>query len=137
MKPFAKLPLAERALIVNEAASRLGLVPLIVEKDFWVCWTLARIFEVEAVAPHVIFKGGTSLSKVFGAIQRFSQGTEITNADFMTATGGSFVNTGSACGLGMLRRHRPGRVSASTWLRAGGTRRRAIGQRASQARAGA
>jgi Nucleotidyl transferase AbiEii toxin, Type IV TA system len=77
MKRFAKLPFAERALIVNEAAGRLGLVPLIVEKDFWVCWTLARIFEVEAVAPHVIFKGGTSLSKVFGAIQRFSEDIDL------------------------------------------------------------
>jgi Nucleotidyl transferase AbiEii toxin, Type IV TA system len=77
MKPFATLPAAERALIINEAAGRLGLVPLIVEKDFWVCWTLARIFEVEAVAAHVVFKGGTSLSKVFGAIQRFSEDIDL------------------------------------------------------------
>ena len=77
MKPFATLPPAERALILNEAAGQLGLVPLIVEKDFWVCWTLARIFEVEAVAPHVVFKGGTSLSKVFGAIQRFSEDIDL------------------------------------------------------------
>lgn len=77
MKPFATLPPAERALIINEAAGRLGLVPLIVEKDFWVSWTLARIFEVEAVAGHVVFKGGTSLSKVFGAIQRFSEDIDL------------------------------------------------------------
>jgi hypothetical protein len=77
MIPFATLPPAERALIVNEAAGRLGLVPLIVEKDFWVCWTLGRIFEVEAVTPHVVFKGGTSLSKVFGAIQRFSEDIDL------------------------------------------------------------
>lgn len=48
MNAFAALPPAERALIVNEATGRLGLVPLIVEKDFWVCWTLARTFEVAA-----------------------------------------------------------------------------------------
>lgn len=77
MKPFANLPSAERLLIINEAAGRLGLVPLIVEKDFWVCWTLARIFELEAVAPHIVFKGGTSLSKVFGAIQRFSEDIDL------------------------------------------------------------
>lgn len=77
MTPFSTLPTAERALVVNEAAGRLGLVPLIVEKDFWVCWTLARIFESEAVAPHVVFKGGTSLSKVFGAIQRFSEDIDL------------------------------------------------------------
>ena len=77
MGPFAKLPPAERALVVNEVAGRLGLAPLIVEKDFWVCWTLARIFEVEVVAPHVVFKGGTSLSKVFGAIERFSEDIDL------------------------------------------------------------
>ena len=77
MKPFAILPTAEQALIINEAAARLGLVPLIVEKDFWVCWTLARLFEADAVAPHVVFKGGTSLSKVFDAIQRFSEDIDL------------------------------------------------------------
>ena len=77
MNPFANLPPAERALIVIEAAGRMGLAPLIVEKDFWVCWALGRIFEVEAVAPHVVFKGGTSLSKVFGAIQRFSEDIDL------------------------------------------------------------
>jgi hypothetical protein len=77
MTPFSSLPPVERALVINEAAGRLGLVPLIVEKDFWVCWTLGRIFEVEAVAPHVVFKGGTSLSKVFGAIQRFSEDIDL------------------------------------------------------------
>jgi hypothetical protein len=77
MTPFASLPPAERALVINEAAGRLGLAPLIVEKDFWVCWTLARIFEADAVAPHVVFKGGTSLSKVFGAIQRFSEDIDL------------------------------------------------------------
>lgn len=77
MTPFSNLPPAERALVINEAAGRLGLAPLIVEKDFWVCWTLARIFEVEAVASHVVFKGGTSLSKVFAAIQRFSEDIDL------------------------------------------------------------
>lgn len=77
MTPFSNLSPAERALVVNEAAGRLGLAPLIVEKDFWVCWTLGHIFEIEAVAPHVVFKGGTSLSKVFGAIQRFSEDIDL------------------------------------------------------------
>jgi hypothetical protein len=77
MMPFSTLPPDERALLVSEAAGRLGLAPLVVEKDFWVCWMLGRIFEVEAVAPHVVFKGGTSLSKVFGAIQRFSEDIDL------------------------------------------------------------
>jgi Nucleotidyl transferase AbiEii toxin, Type IV TA system len=77
MTPFSTLPIDERALLINEAASRLGLAPLVVEKDFWVCWMLGCVFEVEAVAPHVVFKGGTSLSKVFGAIQRFSEDIDL------------------------------------------------------------
>lgn len=77
MPRFATLPRAERALVINEVAGRLGLVPVIVEKDFWVCWALARIFETAEVAPHVVFKGGTSLAKVFGAIQRFSEDIDL------------------------------------------------------------
>ena len=77
MRQFANLAPVERALVINEVAARLGLAPVIVEKDFWVCWTLARIFEVEALAPHVVFKGGTSLSKVFGAIERFSEDIDL------------------------------------------------------------
>ena len=77
MQQFANLPRTERALLISTAAARLGLAPIIVEKDFWVCWSLARLFEVDAVAPHVVFKGGTSLSKVFGAIQRFSEDIDL------------------------------------------------------------
>jgi Nucleotidyl transferase AbiEii toxin, Type IV TA system len=77
MPRFATLPRVERALVINEVAGRLGVVPVIVEKDFWVCWALARIFETAEVAPHVVFKGGTSLAKVFGAIQRFSEDIDL------------------------------------------------------------
>jgi hypothetical protein len=77
MSLFAGLQSSEQALILNESAGRLGLAPMILEKDFWVCWMLARIFEVEALAPHVVFKGGTSLAKVFGAIQRFSEDIDL------------------------------------------------------------
>ncbi|MCU0646943.1 MAG: nucleotidyl transferase AbiEii/AbiGii toxin family protein [Gemmatimonadaceae bacterium] len=77
MTAFATLPPNERALVLTEAAGRLGLLPVIVEKDFWVCWILARLFEITAIAPHVVFKGGTSLSKVFGAIDRFSEDIDL------------------------------------------------------------
>ena len=77
MAGFATLPAPERALILNEVAGRLGVVPVIVEKDFWVCWALGHIFQAPAVAPHVVFKGGTSLAKVFGAIQRFSEDIDL------------------------------------------------------------
>jgi predicted nucleotidyltransferase component of viral defense system len=46
---------------------------VIVEKDFWVCWTLKELFRLPAIGEHLIFKGGTSLSKVFKVIERFAE----------------------------------------------------------------
>ena len=77
MAGFATLASPERALIVNEVAGRIGVVPVIVEKDFWVCWALSRLFAAPEVAPHIIFKGGTALSKVHAAIQRFSEDIDL------------------------------------------------------------
>jgi hypothetical protein len=53
-----------------------GISPEIVEKDFWVCWTLRQLFELQDI-PHLIFKGGTSLSKAFGIIKRFSEDIDL------------------------------------------------------------
>lgn len=50
--------------------------PAIVEKDFWVCWTLGQIFTAESLTGP-LFKGGTSLSKVYGIIERFSEDVDI------------------------------------------------------------
>lgn len=60
-----------------EKASEQVRHAAIVEKDFWVCWTLRRIFEFLQFRPHLIFKGGTSLSKVFRAIERFSEDVDL------------------------------------------------------------
>ena len=50
-----------------------------VEKDFWVCWTLDALFNgMDAGIPRLLFKGGTSLSKAFGLIPRFSEDIDIT-----------------------------------------------------------
>src|SRR5262249_17860041 len=51
--------------------------PVIVEKDYWVCWTLGRIFGLSDLAEAIVFKGGTSLSKVFHAIGRFSEDIDL------------------------------------------------------------
>ena len=77
MAGFATLPQAERRIVIDELAGRLGVAPVIVEKDFWVCWALGRIFSTPQVAPHVVFKGGTSLSKAYGVIQRFSEDIDL------------------------------------------------------------
>src|SRR5271163_2822008 len=48
-----------------------------VEKDFWVSWTLAVLFAHPEFASQLVFKGGTSLSKVFGVIERFSEDIDL------------------------------------------------------------
>jgi hypothetical protein len=66
-----------RAELFDETADRMGISGAIVEKDFWVCWTLKQIFSIEQFRERLLFKGGTSLSKVFGAIQRFSEDIDL------------------------------------------------------------
>jgi len=77
MDTFAQLPAAERATYFTEAAARLGLPPHVVEKDFWVCWTLKRLFTLEGISDTLLFKGGTSLSKVHRLIRRFSEDIDV------------------------------------------------------------
>ncbi len=67
----------DRAALFQQSASQRGFLPLIVEKDFWVCWTLNQVFELPHLREHIIFKGGTSLSKVFGLIKRFSEDIDL------------------------------------------------------------
>ncbi|MCY3596039.1 MAG: nucleotidyl transferase AbiEii/AbiGii toxin family protein, partial [Rhodospirillales bacterium] len=60
-------------------ANRLGAPVGNVEKDFWVCWTLNALYqERPAGGPRLLFKGGTSLSKAYGLIERFSEDIDIT-----------------------------------------------------------
>ena len=70
---------AERRDLFLGAATRLGTAVQNVEKDFWVCWTLDALFNgLELGGPRLLFKGGTSLSKAFGLISRFSEDIDIT-----------------------------------------------------------
>lgn len=73
---FLALPAEERRLYIEQAAIRRNLSPVIMEKDFWVCWLLGILFESE-FAGSLVFKGGTSLSKVFGIIERFSEDIDL------------------------------------------------------------
>ena len=50
---------------------------VVLEKDFWVCWTLRELFALPGIGEHLIFKGGTSLSKVWRAIARFSEDIDV------------------------------------------------------------
>ena len=67
----------ERRLIVADVAGRRGVAAWVIEKDLWVCWTLARLHEVPDL-PELTFKGGTSLSKVHGLLDRFSEDIDLT-----------------------------------------------------------
>jgi hypothetical protein len=67
----------DRADLFGEAAARMGVAPEIIEKDFWVCWTLSRLFPNRPGRPSILFKGGTSLSKAYGLIQRFSEDIDL------------------------------------------------------------
>jgi predicted nucleotidyltransferase component of viral defense system len=66
---IARMPARDRADVFAETAERKGLSDAIIEKDFWVCWTLKQLFSIEALSGRLLFKGGTSLSKAFHAIQ--------------------------------------------------------------------
>ncbi|WP_247351187.1 nucleotidyl transferase AbiEii/AbiGii toxin family protein [Ralstonia pseudosolanacearum] len=70
---------AERRDLFLGASARLGTAVQNIEKDFWVCWTLDALFNgLEVGGPRLLFKGGTSLSKAFGLISRFSEDIDIT-----------------------------------------------------------
>lgn len=74
---FLKLSLLDQGEIINALAPKIGLTPQVVEKDIWVCWVLDKLFTMPGALP-MAFKGGTSLSKVFNAIQRFSEDCDVT-----------------------------------------------------------
>jgi hypothetical protein len=71
------MPALERADILAETADRKGLPEAVIEKDFWVCWMLKQLFSIEVLSGRLLFKGGTSLSKVFHAINRFSEDIDL------------------------------------------------------------
>lgn len=78
MDKVAILSAADRAALFNETGAARGLANAIIEKDFWVCWTLKRLFGIQGEnSPGLVFKGGTSLSKVYGAIRRFSEDIDL------------------------------------------------------------
>jgi hypothetical protein len=84
MDSFLKLTASERTEIFTETAAKMDVLPEIIEKDFFVCWTLKQLFEIAEISPHLTFKGGTSLSKVYGLIERFSEDIDLTfSKDFL------------------------------------------------------
>lgn len=77
MDSFIQKPSEEKELTFNEAEARLNIPARIVEKDFWVSWTLRELFALPDHGPRLTFKGGTSLSKGWKLIERFSEDIDV------------------------------------------------------------
>ena len=81
MNRVAVLPARERSDLFREAAWQLGdargMNPAVVEKDFWVCWVLKQLFEDPELKDRMVFKGGTTLSKCYQLIERFSEDIDL------------------------------------------------------------
>lgn len=77
MNAFLQLPSARRLLAFQQVDEAMGLQAVSVEKDFWVCWTLRELFTHPDIGEHLTFKGGTSLSKAWKLIERFSEDIDI------------------------------------------------------------
>ena len=113
MDKVALLDASDRAALFGETGAARGVANTVIEKDFWVCWTLRRLFKMpKKDAPTLIFKGGTSLSKAFGAIRRFSEDIDLSfdRAD-LGYTGIAIRNRKGSAGS---RRASSSRISSAT-----------------------
>ena len=77
MDQVVRLPAAERRIAFQSAEEKVRLTAASIEKDFWVCWTLRELFRLPDWGAHLTFKGGTSLSKCWQLIERFSEDIDI------------------------------------------------------------
>lgn len=75
-KIWNEIKLSDKQGIFKEVADKVGLLPAAIEKDWWVTRTLELVFQTE-IAPHTVFKGGTSLSKAWNLIDRFSEDIDL------------------------------------------------------------
>ena len=76
MNNYFSLPKSQQRQILEQATLRIKLPVQAIEKDIWVSTILQIIFSLP-VAQHLIFKGGTSLSKAWGLINRFSEDIDL------------------------------------------------------------
>lgn len=73
----SRLPENERKDLFMATAIKMGLQPNVVEKDFWVCFMLEHLFHTCSLCHAFVFKGGTSLSKSYHVIERFSEDIDL------------------------------------------------------------
>jgi len=90
---FYKVENIEKEAVFNAIASEMGITPFAVEKDWWVSRTLEIIFQMD-IAKHLVFKGGTSLSKAWKLINRFSEDIDLAiDKDFFEGYKGDITRT--------------------------------------------
>ena len=77
MRKIANLSDNDRRELFRNTADKMGLNDAIIEKDFWVCFTLDYLFHRSQWKDVIAFKGGTSLSKAFHLISRFSEDIDL------------------------------------------------------------
>lgn len=77
MDKFVLLTDKDKRAYFEVAAADLNVMPQLIEKDFWVCWVLKILFSLPEIGTHLTFKGGTSLSKCYDVIKRFSEDIDI------------------------------------------------------------
>jgi len=76
MEEWFKLSEEDRRAVISQVSLKTGLLPVAVEKDLWLMIALKAIFSTE-IASYLVFKGGTSLSKAWGIIERFSEDIDL------------------------------------------------------------
>jgi hypothetical protein len=74
---YFRLSAKDQADALNTASAASGRPPHLLEKDIWVVWSLATLFQ-SAFGSHLVFKGGTALSKAYKVIRRFSEDVDLT-----------------------------------------------------------
>jgi hypothetical protein len=77
MYNFLKLAKDERKTVFLNSAQKMGMHEAVIEKDFWVCLVLDYLFHKSQYKERLTFKGGTSLSKCFNLIKRFSEDIDL------------------------------------------------------------
>ena len=77
MKKISALTNEQREFIFKETAYKMNVQPVVIEKDYWVCLVLDFLFNHSSFKDAFIFKGGTSLSKCYGIIERFSEDIDL------------------------------------------------------------
>jgi predicted nucleotidyltransferase component of viral defense system len=73
---WLQLSTTDKQATFNEVSAQINLPSAAIEKDWWVVRTLELVF-ASSIAPHTVFKGGTSLSKAWNIIDRFSEDIDL------------------------------------------------------------